>query len=45
MALVKDDCPSSRGAAAVRLAPIRSTATLAGNIANGSPIGDTMPLP
>jgi xanthine dehydrogenase small subunit len=23
--------------------PIRSTATLAGNIANGSPIGDTMP--
>ena len=24
--------------------PIRSTATLAGNIANGSPIGDSMPL-
>jgi xanthine dehydrogenase small subunit len=33
-----------RGAAPLRLSPpIRATATLGGNIANGSPIGDSMP--
>jgi xanthine dehydrogenase iron-sulfur cluster and FAD-binding subunit A len=44
MAPWRATCPTSpRCCAASAAPPIRSTATLGGNIANGSPIGDSMP--